>query len=296
MQNNNDTSFFFSSMEHLPNPYICLNLLGFDTYKPGQSFVCRRNMFSIYFIRSGKGTLQVDEQIFRLQENDVFLSRPNESVIFTSNDDSSCDIYFFSFSGLFASELINRTVFKNGSSYYSLSSDTLFHHIRQAASGIEKSDCPDIYGIEQLFKFFSNIIAPTDTRVKKASSYTQYVKEVQKYIEQNYSKSIKVAELAKSFNLNRSHFYRIFKEHTGVSVEQFLANTRIEHAKKLLCETELPISSIAELIGYRNYSTFHAMFKKILQISPGEYRELQKSIISESKGNVTFIKQEFSYY
>lgn len=282
MQENNKPLYFLKSIEHIPNPYICLNHLGFNTYEPGQSFTCRKNLFSVYFIRSGSGTLKINKHTFHLSENDIFLAKPFEHTVYTCNDEHSCELYFFTFSGVFASELIGRTLFKNAC-YASMPNDTLFYHINNAASGIEKSECPDIYGIEQLFKFFSLIISPADRIVKKNTAYMQYIKEAQSYIEQNYSKPIRIAELANSFNLNRSHFYRIFKEHTGVSVEQYLSNTRIEQAKKLLCETEMPISTIAEVIGYRNYSAFHAMFKKCMQISPGEYREIQKSVILENK-------------
>lgn len=274
---NNDSFSFINSVEHAPNPYIFLNQLGLKRLDAGQNFSFKSNVYAIYFINSGKGALQIEDKFFEAKSNDVFLIRPNQSANFVSDYDSPSELYFFSFMGLFAASLINRTVFKNGGSFATLPNDRLFYYIYRAAMEIDKSDCPDIYGLEQLFKFLSVIVAPTDISYKKSATYIQYVKEAQNYIEQNYSKPILIAELAKSFNLSRSHFYRIFKEHTGISVEKYLADTRLEHAKQLLSETETPISAISEQVGYRNYSAFHAMFKKALTVSPAQYREANKN-------------------
>ena len=276
MQNKNSYSYI-NSIEHAPNPYIFLNQLGFQKVEAGQSASFSHNMYAVYFVHSGKGTLHIEEKITEAAPNDVFLVRPNQTATFISNYDSPSELYFFCFMGLFASNLINRTIFKNGVSFSSLQNDSLCYYIYRASMEIEKSDCPDIYGLEQLFKFLSVIVAPADISYKKSATYIQYVKEAQNYIEQNYSKPVLVAELAKSFNLSRSHFYRIFKEHSGVSVEKYLADTRMEHAKHLLSETETPISAVSELVGYKNYSAFHAMFKKTVLVSPAQYREANKN-------------------
>lgn len=273
---NRDSFSFVNSIEHAPNPYIFLNKLGLKRLDAGQILNLNHNTYAIYFINSGKGTIQIEDKVFSAESNDAFLIRPNQTARFISNPDNHSELYFFSFMGLFASSLIERTVFKNGVSFASLQNDRLFYYIYRATMEIEKSDCPDIYGLEQLFKFLSVIVTPADISYKKSATYIQYVKEAQNYIEQNYSKPILVSELAKSFNLSRSHFFRIFKEHTGISVEKYLADTRIEHAKHLLSETETPISAVSELVGYRNYSAFHAMFKKSLSISPAQYREANK--------------------
>ena len=233
-------------------------------------------MYAVYFLYSGNGTVQIEGKVIQAAANDIFLVRPNQTATFISNYDSPSELYFFCFMGLFASSLVNRTIFKNSGSFASLPNDRLFYYINHALIEIEKSDCPDIYGLEQLFRFLSVLVAPTEISYKKSAAYIQYVKEAQNYIEQNYAKPILVSELAKSFNLSRSHFFRIFKEHTGVSVEKYLADTRIEHAKHLLSETETPISAVSELVGYRNYSAFHAMFKKCLSVSPAQYREANK--------------------
>ena len=273
---NKDFYSFTNSIEHAPNPYIFLNQLGFKKLEPGQVFSCSHNMYAVYFLYSGNGTVQIEGKLVQMAANDVFLVRPSQTASFVSNYDSPSELYFFCFMGLFSSSLVNRTIFKNSGSFSSLPNDRLFYYINHALIEIERSDCPDIYGLEQLFKFLSVLVAPTDISYKKSAAYIQYVKEAQNYIEQNYAKPILVAELAKSFNLSRSHFYRIFKEHTGISVEKFLADTRMTHAKHLLSETEIPISAVSELVGYKNYSAFHAMFKKALMMSPAQYREANK--------------------
>lgn len=68
---------------------------------------------------------------------------------------------------------------------------------------------------------------------------------------------------------------------------EYVQRIRMEEAKRLLCETELPVRVIAENIGYGdNHSYFGKRFKAACGVTPGEYRKKESQTMQEmEKGN-----------
>ncbi len=98
------------------------------------------------------------------------------------------------------------------------------------------------------------------------------VKTIFEYIEKNYQKEISISEIAKSLNLSESAFYKFIRKHTKKKFTQIVNEYRINHATKLLIETELTISQICYQCGYNNLSYFNRKFRKITEIRPHEFR------------------------
>ena len=80
------------------------------------------------------------------------------------------------------------------------------------------------------------------------------------YIRKNISNNIDFEDLAESFNLSYSRYRSIFKELTGLAPNQFLINERIECAKRLLKNTDLPVSQIAYTSGFQSPQYFTRIF------------------------------------
>lgn len=80
-------------------------------------------------------------------------------------------------------------------------------------------------------------------------------------------------EIANYVYLNPDYLTRMFKKQTGFSISDYLQQQRIEYAKKLLIETDMPVSEIALSAGYSNFSYFSTIFKKMTQLNPMEYRK-----------------------
>lgn len=101
---------------------------------------------------------------------------------------------------------------------------------------------------------------------------TNIVETVKQYIAQNMDQDLSRESLASMVFLNRDHLTRIFKKETGFLISEYVLMERINLAKKLLSQTEIPISSIATSLGYSNFSHFAKMFKKVVEMGPSEYR------------------------
>ena len=98
------------------------------------------------------------------------------------------------------------------------------------------------------------------------------IKKAQTYLEQNFSQSVPVDDLAAQFGISPRHFVRRFKSATGDSPLQYLQRIRIETAKQKLEKTRQPVAEITRQIGYKDPNSFRKLFKKNTGLSPREYR------------------------
>ena len=92
------------------------------------------------------------------------------------------------------------------------------------------------------------------------------------YIHNHYGEDIDNNLLAEIAGYHPYHLNRLVKNSTGTTLRQYLINYRMEIAQKLLRETEMRVSEISEVCGYKNFSNFSDDFKKKIGISPLKYR------------------------
>ena len=95
---------------------------------------------------------------------------------------------------------------------------------------------------------------------------------LQDWLENNYAVTNSIADMAEVCSLTPRTLNRRFKRATGQTPQTYLQALRIEQAKKLLENTELPISEIVNKVGYDDVSSFARLFKKLTSLSPGYYR------------------------
>jgi AraC-like DNA-binding protein/mannose-6-phosphate isomerase-like protein (cupin superfamily) len=91
------------------------------------------------------------------------------------------------------------------------------------------------------------------------------------YINTCYQQKIDLNKVADIANLHPSAFCRFFKEKTGKSLSEYLADMRISYACKLLTEGKLAVSQICFESGFNNLSNFNRTFKKQTKLTPTEY-------------------------
>lgn len=102
----------------------------------------------------------------------------------------------------------------------------------------------------------------------------QLMKQVYEYININYKDAIGLTALSEFVNRNPSYLSRFIKQQTGKNFSQILTEKRIEEAKKLLKNTNLRISQIAEYTGYPNVKYFVRVFHSQVSMSPADYRKI----------------------
>lgn len=89
---------------------------------------------------------------------------------------------------------------------------------------------------------------------------------------ENIDEHISTLELARRIGMNDFKLKRGFKQLFGTTIFEFVTAARMEEAKRLLRETDLPIKSIAAGAGYKNMSNFIAAFKRRNGVPPGDFK------------------------
>lgn len=102
---------------------------------------------------------------------------------------------------------------------------------------------------------------------------TDHISLARDYLEKHFSEEITLDTLLAHIPVSKYHFIRSFKEKLGLTPYQYLTQIRIQHAKILLRQSDLPVSSIADQCGYTDTSNFIAHFKKLSGETPLQYRK-----------------------
>jgi LacI family transcriptional regulator len=94
-----------------------------------------------------------------------------------------------------------------------------------------------------------------------------------RFLLDHYSELIGVDDLARAAAMSRRALHRAFLTKLGRPPGQELQRVRIEHAKRLLADTDQKMESVANLCGYQNANSFWSAFKQTTGLSPNQYRQ-----------------------
>lgn len=99
------------------------------------------------------------------------------------------------------------------------------------------------------------------------------IHKIIQYIRKNYQEKLTLAKIAQQFYISPYYLSRMFKQVTGLTLTEYLNNTRIKAAQQLLLTTGLPISAISEQVGFESHTHFCRVFKQISSVSPMQYKK-----------------------
>lgn len=91
------------------------------------------------------------------------------------------------------------------------------------------------------------------------------------YVQHNFMNDITIWDIAHACVCSESTVSHLFRQYMGKSVKKYIAELRINQAKKLLSTSDLPIGTVAQMCGFSNIGYFPTAFKKAVGLSPTEY-------------------------
>ena len=104
-------------------------------------------------------------------------------------------------------------------------------------------------------------------------SIIQIPQKVFSYIENHFGEDCTLKDVAHRLQYDYAYLSKLFKRFAGISFTEYLNNYRISQACILLDEVSDSVTKISERCGYNNLRTFHRNFRRIMGVSPQEYRE-----------------------
>ncbi|WP_438445106.1 response regulator transcription factor [Gorillibacterium sp. sgz5001074] len=135
---------------------------------------------------------------------------------------------------------------------------------------IEKAGTADELKVTLPDGIYELVTQAAALRMKKEDKLVTLVKT---YIETNYHQPITLKQVAEVVNLTPSYLSQYFKTETGFGFMDYLLETRIKAAKKLLAEQDVKVYDAGYLVGYDNPSSFNRAFKAVTGLTPAEFRK-----------------------
>ena len=100
------------------------------------------------------------------------------------------------------------------------------------------------------------------------------LKTIVEYIQEHLAQNLSLDLLASLINISPHYFASLFKQSTKLPPHKYITNCRLEKAKTLLPQKDLPIAFICQEVGFKNQSHFTRVFREHFQITPKAYRDL----------------------
>ncbi|MCW3806800.1 AraC family transcriptional regulator [Plebeiibacterium marinum] len=127
-----------------------------------------------------------------------------------------------------------------------------------------------------LLQIISHISSDTEMQIvgfrERQSRKADKLQEVHRFMLTHYQEKITLDDVAKYVGMNSSSFCSFFKREKGMSFFTALNEYRIKCSCIMLCETAMTISEISAAVGFNDIPYFNRTFKKMMRVSPKEYR------------------------
>lgn len=112
-----------------------------------------------------------------------------------------------------------------------------------------------------------------DIKIVDESLPSSTIERVLQYLEKTSLDQISLKDAAESVHMNPSYLSQLFKQQLNKKFVDYLTELRIEESKRLLLNTTLRMSEIADRVGYSDLAYFSNNFKRITGCSPSEFRK-----------------------
>jgi AraC-like DNA-binding protein/ligand-binding sensor protein len=126
-----------------------------------------------------------------------------------------------------------------------------------------------------LLSFFAKQLSTLSNQllIEQKSREPAVVTRARRFIAENKRKPITLATVAQASGASMFHFCQLFRATTGVKFTEYVARSRVEDARELLCNRRLRMCEVAYESGFQSLTAFHRAFQRILGQSPTSYRK-----------------------
>ena len=233
-------------------------------------------------------TVVVGEQHYELREGDILLICPG--IVHE----------------LFAPESGERIIFQPSLSQIQIRELDLLISLLRPAVLITKEEFPDFHPVAQklmleikeeyflcepyyetaIYSRFMRILVDigrlhgalkhpvSDASNSRQKDYLDKFLYITNYINEHFAENLSLEQVADLAGFSKYHFTRLFKQYTDPSFYKYLNQKRIDYAKTLLLDPDLPVIDVALQCGFSSLSAFLRMFKQLNKCTPTEFRNM----------------------
>lgn len=238
----------------------------------------RKNLSSYLFfiVKSGKGTVNYGNVEYEVNSGDCVFINCMNPYTHTSSDDL-WTLKWVHFNGSNMDAIYEKYKERGGKVVFSVPDSLAIMSLIEEMQEIASSDSylRDMEIHEKLSTLLLNIMKESwnEKEIDMTSEKRKDLRLIREYIEQNYEKKIQLDNLAERYNISKYYLSHIFNEQYGMSITNYIISLRITKAKHYLRFSDMTTTEIANCVGYDDVNYFIRMFKKVENITPGEYKK-----------------------
>lgn len=282
----------YKCLEDLPidSAELSLGYCGWERCYPGHRFgPNKRTYYVLHIITNGKGKLEKNGEVFHLTTGDAFLLCPEEEAWYEADKKEPWAYAWIGLYGYKVKKVMQYAGFSKEKSIRSLKCTALLKSYVDEILEVHRLTTEESMRRNgYLNLFLATLIEDNEkfnTKTMPEHTYpgTVYVEHAMEYIKHHYREKIKINELAEYIGINRSYLTNMFKKTIGCSPQEYLVKFRMEKAKNLLKNTDMPINAVAEAVGYPDQLAFSKMFRIYTNISPKAFRQTKEELVFENR-------------
>lgn len=231
-----------------------------------------RDHYLIHFVVSGKGKFTCNDQEWDLKTGETFLITPGVRTYYEADANEPWTYYWIGFHGKEARELIKRLGYAVNKPTRTFDPESTVPQLKHIISCENRSYEEHLKLRGLLFILLSHMMEQNNDDLAISDYKRDYVEEVKEYIEMNYSRQIRIDQIASHIGIDRSYLTRLFQKYEGCSPKEFLLEYRLFKAKYLL-EQFHSVGDVARSVGYSDAYAFSKAFSRGVGCSPRYYQK-----------------------
>lgn len=269
---------------------VALEYLDFEgKYK---NYVEKHDFCELCYVEKGEINISLEKGTKKATQNELVFIEPNVTHSYLSNNGNENKVFVMCFecvsSTLKALSGVNfradeeceyclKKIIEETSKTFKMNKNDQLEIISSTNFGGYQAIILQLeYLLISLLRRLSSNESSSVVFLNEKSFQRDLVNIVREYLDTKIKTKITLNDVCKKLNYSRSYICKIFKEQTGETLISYFYNLKIEEAKKLLAQTNLPASKISEILAFSEAKYFASVFKKIVGLSPIAFRNSLK--------------------
>ena len=254
--------------------------LGLGYYKQALNHTMSRNKHDDYlmiYCLDGEGKLTINKQIHTVKAGDIICLPKGVAHAYKASEATPWTIYWVHFSGDKSEDFIDYLAINSNNYVFPLGI-----HSRLTSDFESLLECRQYsYNINafvhtaSLLRQILTHIAQLQPLAKQQAAHNFDLERVHSLMQARVHEQLELEALAETVSLSKFHFIKKYKELTGTTPINHFIHLKVERACHLLDVTTKSINEISFAVGYEDAYYFSRIFKKIMGISPSQYRRMR---------------------
>ena len=266
-----DISYVTSDPIDMDGLYLRVHRAGITIQTPRDFHIDRDESYMycvIHCVFRGKGTVNVRGRSYEIKRGQLFILASNEPHTYYSDAEDPLGLVWVEFAGGNSAQLLKHILDLGGPVY----GEGIFTELTDLCTAILyhpalKNQPPKISSM--LYEMLMRLCA----HVESEGTYGPVEQHILKYIDDNISRRLSLAEISASFGYHPAYFSSRFAKNMGVTFSKYVMQRKMNHACHLLETTTWSVDHIAHELGFCDISHFIQRFKTSQGMTPRAYRQ-----------------------